>query len=466
MMHNTTIAAIATSLGTSGISIIKLSGCEAFAICDRLFVCPGGFLAKAPNTITYGKIVNPATGEVVDKVLVSKMQAPRTYTGEDVVEINCHGGLLVTRKVLQLVLDAGAFPAAPGEFTKRAFLNGKVDLLEAEATMDLIGAKADKAAKVAIQQMEGVLSKELGQLADNLAAVCAKIDLSTDFDENDDFDYGPHNVAMELEPVLDGLKKLAGTFDSGRKIRDGLLVVICGRPNAGKSSLLNQMLGEERAIVTDIPGTTRDTVEEAISLGGYMVRFVDTAGLRQGDSLDPVEKIGIDRAYAKMESADLIIYMIDMCGDLEKQVEEAQAMCQKYGADTPMVLVANKIDLCGETEANKLLDSIKGENITAISLSALNGKGLDQLQGIILKHCATEDDLMGQGILVNERQKQLVQRAIAHLDRSINAGKIGIPLDVLYTEISSGVQALNELTGRYIDMEAMDKMFSSYCVGK
>ena len=465
-MHNTTIAAIATSLGTSGISIIKLSGCEAFAICDRLFVCPGGFLSKAPNTITYGKIVDPSTGETVDKVLVSKMQAPRTYTGEDVVEINCHGGLLVTRRVLQLVLNAGALPAEPGEFTKRAFMNNKMDLLEAEATMDLIGAKADKAAKVAIQQMEGALSKELGQLADSLANVCAKIDLSTDFDELDSFDYGPQNVARELGLVREGLKRLAGTFDSGRKIRDGLLVVICGRPNAGKSSLLNRMLGEERAIVTDIPGTTRDTVEEAISLGGYMVRFVDTAGLRQGDSLDPVEKIGIDRAYAKMESADMIIYMIDMCGDLDKQVQEAQEMCQKYGENTPMVLVANKVDMCGEEEAIKLLNNIQGAQLTSITLSALNGLGLDKLQDVILKQCATEDDLMGQGILVNERQKQLVQRAIAHLDRAVIAGNAGIPLDVLYTEISSGVQALNELTGRYIDMEAIDKMFSSYCVGK
>ena len=382
------------------------------------------------------------------------------------VEINCHGGMLVTRRVLQLVLNAGALPAEPGEFTKRAFMNNKMDLLEAEATMDLIGAKADKAAKVAIQQMEGALSKELGQLADSLANVCAKIDLSTDFDELDSFDYGPQNVARELGPVREGLKRLAGTFDSGRKIRDGLLVVICGRPNAGKSSLLNRMLGEERAIVTDIPGTTRDTVEEAISLGGYMVRFVDTAGLRQGDSLDPVEKIGIDRAYAKMESADMIIYMIDMCGDLDKQVQEAQEMCQKYGENTPMVLVANKVDMCGEDEAIKLLNNIQGAQLTSITLSALNGLGLDKLQDVILKQCATEDDLMGQGILVNERQKQLVQRAIAHLDRAVIAGNAGIPLDVLYTEISSGVQALNELTGRYIDMEAIDKMFSSYCVGK
>ncbi len=465
-MMDTTIAAIATSLGTSGISIIKISGCEAFAICDRLFVCSGGFLSKEPNTITYGRIVDPVTGETVDRVLVSKMQAPRTYTGEDVVEINCHGGVLVTRKILQLVLNAGALPAEPGEFTKRAFINNKMDLIEAEATMDLIGASADKAARVAIQQMEGSLSRELGQLADDLAGICAKIDLSTDFDELDSFDYGPQNVARELEPVVAGLNRLAGTFDSGRKIRDGLLVVICGRPNAGKSSLLNRMLGEERAIVTDIPGTTRDTVEEAISIGGYRVRFVDTAGLRQGEFLDPVEKIGIDRAYAKMETADLIIYMVDMCADLEAQAREARETCLSYGEKVPVVLVANKVDLCGEDKAEAFLSSIPVETYSAITISALNGQGLDRLQEAILQQCASEDDLMGQGILVNERQKQLVQRALAHLCRAVDAGRGGIPLDVLYTEISSGVQALNELTGRYIDMEAIDRMFSSYCVGK
>lgn len=471
-MFDTTIAAVATSLGTSGISIIKISGCEAFAICDRLFVCPGGFLSKEANTITYGKIVDPATGETVDKVLVSKMAAPRTYTGEDVVEINCHGGIVVTRRVLQLVFEAGAKPAAPGEFTKRAFINNKMDLLEAEATMDLIGAGADKAAKVAVQQLEGKLSSRLGKLADNLADICAKIDLSTDFDELDSFDYSPEDVARELQPIVAGLKELSGTFDSGRRIRDGLYVVICGRPNAGKSSLLNRLLGEERAIVTDIPGTTRDTVEEAVSLGGYMVRFVDTAGLRQGEDVDLVEQIGIDRAYAKMESADMIIYMVDLCGDLELQAREAEETCSKYGGETPLVLAANKVDLSGQETAQAFIDQMKdrlqaqGKEISAVSISALSGTGVTTLTDLILEQCQADDELISRGILVNERQRQLVQKAIAHLDSAYADGKAGYPLDMLYAEISSGAMALSELTGRYIDMEAIDKMFSSFCVGK
>ncbi len=471
-MFDTTIAAVATALGTSGISIIKISGCEAFAICDRLFVCPGGFLSKEANTITYGKIVDPDTGETVDRVLVSKMAAPRTYTGEDVVEINCHGGIVVTRRVLQLVLQAGAVAAAPGEFTKRAFINNKMDLLEAEATMDLIGAGADKAAKVAVQQLEGKLSSRLGKLADGLGDICAKIDLSTDFDELDSFDYSPQDVAGELEPIISGLRELSGTFESGRRIRDGLYVVICGRPNAGKSSLLNRLLGEERAIVTDIPGTTRDTVEEAVSLGGYMVRFVDTAGLRQDENLDPVEQIGIHRAYAKMESADMIIYMVDLGRDLELQADEAEETCAGYGGNIPIVLAANKVDLSGEQRAQEFIDRMKqrllarGMEIEAVSISALSGIGVTTLTDLILKQCQADDELISRGILVNERQRQLVRKAIVHLDRAYADGKAGYPLDILYTEISSGAMALNELTGRHIDMEAIDKMFSSFCVGK
>ncbi len=466
-MFDTTVAAVATPLGTSGISIIKMSGDKAFAICDRLFACKEGFMSLAPNTITYGRIIDPATGEEVDRVLVSKMAAPRSYTGEDVVEINCHGGAFVTRQVLRLVLAEGAEPAAPGEFTKRAFLNGKIDLLQAEATMDLIGAGADKAAKAALRQLEGELSGRLGSLADRIAEICAKIDLSTDFDELDSFDYTPGDVAEELAPVISELAALEATFDSGRKIRDGLYAVICGRPNAGKSSLLNALLGEERAIVTDIPGTTRDTVEEVLNLDGYAVRFVDTAGLREGPDVDAVERIGIDRAYARIQRADVILFVADLTADAADQAAEAARVLGEYGRDVASLMIYNKTDAAGEDAAAAFRAAGVGAGYTReLTVSAATGAGLAALRECILEECRADDDLMARGMLVNERQRLLTSAAAQHLGAAADAGRAGMPLDVIYTDIQSGVRALNELTGRYIDMEAIDRMFSAFCVGK
>lgn len=466
-MSETTIAAVATPLGTSGISIIKMSGDKAFAVCDRLFACKGGFMSLAPNTITYGRIVDPRTGEEIDRVLVSKMAAPRTYTGEDVVEINCHGGMFVTRRILRLVMSEGAVPAAPGEFTKRAFLNGKIDLLQAEATMDLIGARAEQAARSAVRQLEGSLSARLARLADALADICAKIDLSTDFDELDAFDYTPADVAKELSPIIDELSALEATFDSGRKIRDGLSAVICGRPNAGKSSLLNALLGEERAIVTDIPGTTRDTVEEVLNLSGYAVRFVDTAGLRSDDEADTVERIGIGRTRDSMRRADVIIFVADLTADIGTQIREASQVLSDCGKGTRSIMVYNKTDAADEETVERFKKASAGLGFTCkLAISAATGEGLDSLRECILAECRADDELMGRGMLVNERQRLLTSRARQYLVTAADAGRAGLPLDVLYADIRYGVMALNELTGRRIDMEAIDRMFESFCVGK
>ncbi|MDO5039261.1 tRNA uridine-5-carboxymethylaminomethyl(34) synthesis GTPase MnmE [Clostridium sp.] len=454
-----TICGIATAQGEGGIAIIRVSGSKSLDIVGKIFQGKNKFDINTMKTYTmkYGNIIDLSSGEVIDEVIISYMKGPRSFTAEDVVEINCHGGVVSTNRVLEEVIKSGARIAEPGEFTKRAFLNGRIDLSQAEAVMDIITAKTDLAMKSAVMQSEGLLSKEINRLRKYLLDVLALIEYDVDFTEDDEEpdETVPIRVSESLEIAILEMKKLINGANEGKIIREGLKVTIIGKPNVGKSSLMNALLQEKRAIVTDIPGTTRDVIEEYINLGGIPVKITDTAGIRETE--DVVERIGVERSKEKLEEADLVILMLDTSRPLEEEDREIIESIK----NKKVIVLLNKVDLERKIDLDELkhLDNF-------IEISAMTGFGLEDLKNKI-KDLFFNGEVDNESLIItNSRHKQALYRALENCENAQNRLKMNEFLDLISIYVTSGLRALGEITGSELEEDLVNKIFSEFCVGK
>lgn len=466
-MQNDTIAAIATPPGTGGIGVIRVSGPEAFNLVLPLFRRPGGH-TELPRShmLTYGQIVNPGTQEILDEVLVAFMRAPRTYTREDVVEISGHGGPLVLQHMLRLVLAQGVRMANPGEFTLRAFLNGRLDLAQAEAVMDLINSQTEAGQRLAMQQLRGRISQQVQDARHALLGVIARVEASIDFPEED----VPTPQPEELRPLIDIAQQkidalLAGA-EQGKLYRQGLRTAIIGRPNVGKSSLLNALLRTERAIVTPVAGTTRDTVEEVANLRGIPLHLIDTAGITP--SADPIEQIGVQRSRAAAESADVVLLVFDGAECLTEQdlrvSQELRAM--GFGARSrAMIVVVNKADRSQQLQLDETRAMWPG--VPFVSTSTLTGAGLEQLEQTIADLVLGGRVLSGESSLVTSaRHQEALRRASEHLRASLLPLEQRLPLDFVSIDLRAAYDALGEVTGETASEDLLERIFSEFCIGK
>ncbi|HXX82235.1 MAG TPA: tRNA uridine-5-carboxymethylaminomethyl(34) synthesis GTPase MnmE [Thermodesulfovibrionales bacterium] len=472
-MFDDTIAAISTPLGEGGIGIVRLSGRDALPIVEKLFSSPKSkkLSQSKSHTLTYGFIHDPSTSATIDEVLVSIMRAPNTYTKEDVVEINCHGGLLPLRKTLELVLRNGARLAEPGEFTKRAFLNGRIDLSQAEAVMDLIRAKTDESREAALEQLSGGLSEKIVGLRERIAFLCAHIEAYIDFPDEEIEPASMESIRTELHSVMNALMLLSKSFEEGRFFREGLKVAIVGRPNVGKSSLLNALLNRDRAIVTEIPGTTRDVLEECLNIQGLPVRIMDTAGIRETHEM--AEKEGVIRSLRAIGDADLAIGIIDGTNALH---EEDFVVLEKIKGKKNIIAV-NKSDLpAAENSLEKRLAPYSG---TIVKISAKTGSGLDLLKEAIVevsighrsKTRAERSDI-GQlegnsGVIVtNLRHKVAIDNALIALTNASAAIDSSLPLEIVAMEMRDGLDRVGEVVGAVTTEDILNRIFSEFCIGK
>jgi tRNA modification GTPase len=455
------IAAVSTPLGNGGIGIVRVSGSDAFEIAGRLFFGKKPFSEIRSHTISYGRIVDPFSGHTVDEVLLSKMKGPHTFTKEDMVEINCHGGTTVLRNVLELVIRLGARPAEAGEFTKRAFLNGRIDLSQAEAVIDLINSKTAEGARAAVSQLEGKLSAKIRTIRKKLIELIAHIEVTVDYPEHDIEEITGSRVYDEVNILKDELHDLAQSFDKGRIIREGIIAVIAGKTNVGKSSLLNSLSGSSRAIVTNIPGTTRDIIEEYINIRGIPVRLTDTAGIRQ--TSDPVESIGVEKAEKSIESADVVIMVLDASTGIEP---EDEAIIRKLKGKRTLFLV-NKIDLVGEAEIEELLKRLGSAAVMSIRVSLLNGSGIDKVESTLEEMFMSGGISLNNEVLVtNARHKSLIDSAMASLETASVAHESGMPLDFVTIDIKEAAESLGRITGESVSEDVVHEIFSRFCVGK
>jgi len=455
-----TISAIATPIGEGGVAIIRISGEKALDIASKIFRPKNDFDISNMKTYTmkYGNVINLDNKEIIDEVILSYMKAPSSYTGENVVEINCHGGVVSTSSVLNQIIKAGARLAEPGEFTKRAFLNGRIDLSQAEAVMDIITAKTELAMKAAMLQSNGALSKEIAELRKYLLNVLALIEYAVDFTEDDE-DIIDEDLIDQIKGGISKstvkIKDLLANADEGKIIREGLNVVIVGKPNVGKSSLLNALLKEKRAIVTDIPGTTRDVIEEYINLDGIPIRIIDTAGIR--DTEDVVEKIGVEKSKEKIDEADLLILMLDVSREID---EEDQIIINKIRNKKSIVLL-NKVDL-----DMKISENIISDFGNKINISAKTGIGIDNLKNEI-KNLFFKGDVKSESLIIsNVRHKQALYKALENCDIALNRVIAGEYLDLISIYITAAMKALGEITGDELEEDLLNKIFSEFCVGK
>ncbi|WP_462324399.1 tRNA uridine-5-carboxymethylaminomethyl(34) synthesis GTPase MnmE [Desulfoplanes sp.] len=455
----TTIAAIATPLGTGGVGIIRISGPESRSLGLALFCSSRpGFTDFRPYTLHHGQVVD-GMDNPLDEVLVSYMPGPGSYTGEDVVEINCHGGPLVLQAVLERVLDLGADPAGPGEFTKRAFLNGRLDLTQAEAVAEMIGGRSTQGLAMAASKLGGLLGEKLRGLRGDLEGLKRELCVAVDFPEDEIECLEPGDFAQRVQTVVLETRELVRAYGRNRCWREGALVVLAGRVNAGKSSLMNALLGRDRAIVTEVPGTTRDYLEETIVLGGMTVRLVDTAGLRE--SGDRVERVGMERTRALVEGADLVLLLIDG----GKGPDEEDRGLVRILPREKLIVVGNKMDVCGEEPAWKKKWEEAGHPL--IMLSAKQGTHLDRLEETIVHRITKEQPEPDQGGLVpNLRQKKGLEKGGGALEVLLQDLEAGIPYDLLAVHLDAACAAFMELTGEITPDEVLNAIFDDFCIGK
>lgn len=457
-----TIAAISTAPGTAGIGIIRMSGKDVFSVLEKIFRPIKEESIKNINgyTIKYGKIFNPETDEIVDEVLVSYFKEPKSYTQENMCEINSHGGTIVVRKILELCLKNGAQMAEPGEFTKRAFLNGRIDLAKAEAVINLINAKSEKETKASINQLEGNLSLEIKRIKKKIISLLADIEASIDYPEYDEAEEVSNNKALtKLDEIQKELEKLNKSFETGKIIKDGIKVAIIGKPNSGKSSLLNAVLKEDRAIVTDIEGTTRDTIEEFVTIDGIPFKFVDTAGIRKADN--KVEEIGIEKSKKVAKESDLIIAMFDNSKKLTKEDEEIL----EFIKDKTAIIILNKIDLKESVleQEEKIINS--GKDVIKISLlSNCDLSGFYKELNMLFELNKINPD--NEIIITEMRHKKLIEDAIAHTENAKKTILDNIPIDIISINIKEIIEDLSKITGENVTEDVINEIFSKFCLGK
>ncbi|WP_223595385.1 tRNA uridine-5-carboxymethylaminomethyl(34) synthesis GTPase MnmE [Neobacillus bataviensis] len=461
-MEFDTIAAISTPMGEGAIAIVRLSGDDAIKIADKLFKGIGGKkLSEQPtHTIHYGHLIVAKSGEVVEEVMVSVMKGPKTFTKEDVVEINCHGGIVSVNRVLQHVLKNGARLAEPGEFTKRAFLNGRIDLSQAEAVMDLIRAKTDRAMNVALGQMEGRLSKLIKRLRQEILEILAHIEVNIDYPEYDDVEEMTHNMLLpKAHIVREEITKLLQTSQQGKILREGLSTVIVGRPNVGKSSLLNSLVQENKAIVTDIPGTTRDVIEEYVNVRGVPLRLLDTAGIRETE--DIVERIGVERSRQVLKEADLILLVLNYSDKLTKEDENLFEAVK--GMD--VIVIVNKTDLPQQIDLERVEELAKEYKLVTTSL--LEDRGVDELEEAISSLFFAGSLEAGDMTYVsNSRHIALLNQSLNSIEEAIEGVELGTPIDIVQIDLTRTWELLGEIIGDSVHESLIDQLFSQFCLGK
>lgn len=485
-----TITAISTPIGEGGIGIVRLSGKEAIAIADKVFKSQSGkrLSEMKSHTVHYGWIVRklgaeswelgakakktnpslvplssqllaPSSDEAIDEVLVTVMRSPKSYTAEDMVEISCHGGMLVMRRILDLLVQQGARLAEPGEFTKRAFLNGRIDLVQAEAVLDIIRSQTDLSLRVAMNQLEGHLSKKVRQIREELLDLYAYVEASVDFPDEDLEILSGIDMLNRVKKIKDEIHKLSTTAERGQVLREGVMGVICGKPNVGKSSLLNALLGRERAIVTPIPGTTRDTIEEVMNLDGIPMRLVDTAGIRESE--DTIEKEGIRRSRTYFERADLLLTVLDGSASLTREDEEIL----KKAAGRQAVIVINKKDLPQRIDQARIKEWING--FPSVCISASQGKGLEELVGVISK-LVWRGEVIGSSeeLVTNVRHKEALIRADKSLEHLIETLEKKLSAEFVSVDIRDALDAIGEIVGETTTDDLLGRIFSKFCIGK
>lgn len=459
MMEFDTIAAVATPMGEGGIGIIRVSGPDSVAVVDKIYKGKVKLSTVDSHTIHYGYLVDPQTQITQEEVMISVMRAPKTFTREDVVEVNCHGGIVSVNRTLQLVLENGARLAEPGEFTKRAFLNGRIDLSQAEAVIDLIRAKTDRAMKVALQQVEGKLSKLVQKLRQEILELLAHIEVNIDYPEHDVESVTRNMLLERSQYIKEEVRTLLRTSEQGKILREGLSTVIVGRPNVGKSSLLNSLIHENKAIVTDIPGTTRDVIEEYVNVRGVPLRLVDTAGIRETEDL--VERIGVEKSRQMLKEADLILLVLNYNEELS---EEDQALFDVIHGFN-VIAIVNKIDLPQKLnleETQRLLG-----NVPIITTSVIEERGIDHLEQAIANlffegHVMQED----QTYVSNARHIALLKDAILAIEEFRQSVDTGMPVDIAAFDLKRTWELLGEIVGDTASDSLLDQIFSQFCLGK
>ena len=452
-----TIVAISTAIGNSGIGIIRLSGENCFDIIKKIFKAKGKEVNIKPNTINYGYIVD--RDEIIDEVLVSFFKSPKSFTTENMCEINSHGGIIIMNRILEICIKNGARLAEPGEFTKRAFLNGRIDLSQAEAIIDVINAKSEKEAKASMKQLNGFLSSKLKNIKEMIMEVLVDIEASIDYPEYDIEEVTNNRVLNVMEKVKEELKKLRKTFDNGKMIKEGVNIAIIGKPNAGKSSLLNAILREDRAIVTEYEGTTRDTIEEFIQIDGIPVKIVDTAGIRETDNF--VEKIGINKSKEAADKADFVIVIIDSSKDLTQEDKEILNIVKNKKG----VILLNKNDLVSKINNEEIEKYSDGKQI--LSISALNKEGIDKLFNVISNmYKFNEIEIDDSVTITNNRHKVAINNMIENVDKSIKTINDKMPIDIITINITNILTEIGKITGESVSEDIINEIFKKFCLGK
>ncbi|NQX61847.1 tRNA uridine-5-carboxymethylaminomethyl(34) synthesis GTPase MnmE [Paenibacillus qinlingensis] len=458
-MLNDTIAAISTPLGEGGIAVIRVSGEDSVTYVERIFRSKTKLSVADTHTVHYGFIIEPASAEKVEEVLVTLMKAPRSFTMEDVVEISCHGGIVSVKKVLDLLLVQGVRLAEPGEFTKRAFLNGRIDLTQAEAVIDLIRAKSDRAFKVALKQVEGNLSKQIKHLRYILVELMAHVEVNIDYPEHDVEEMTNVFIKTKCDTVMLDIDRLLVTAEQGKILREGIETAIVGKPNVGKSSLLNELAQQNRAIVTDIPGTTRDVIEEFVNIGGIPLKLLDTAGIRE--TSDIVEQIGVERSKTALAEADLILLVLNSNDEL--QLDEIALM--KQLADKQTIVILNKIDLDRKLDVDQVLSYFPQERI--VELSLIENKGIEDLEkaiaAIFFEGKLESSDLT---YVSNVRHISLLKQAKRSLQDALDANEQYVPIDMIQIDIRAAWEQLGEIIGDSVGESLIDQIFTQFCLGK
>lgn len=458
-MNDDTIAAIATPLGEASIAIIRISGAHAISIADQVFIGKQKLAHSMSHKIHYGHIRDHEDGTLVEEVLISVMKGPRSFTAEDVVEINCHGGIVSVRKVLELVLQAGARLAEPGEFTKRAFLNGRIDLMQAEAVIDLIRSKSDRAFSNAMRQADGTLSKKIAEIRQQLIELMAHIEVNIDYPEHDVEMLTSQFIFDECTSALESLHHLLRTAKQGRILREGIVTAIVGRPNVGKSSLLNMLSQENKAIVTDIPGTTRDVIEETVTINGLPLKLLDTAGIRE--TSDIVEQIGVEKSKDALSQADLVLLLLNNNDELH---EDDVTLMQQL-VDKQTVVVINKTDLPQRLNVEAVRDYFKSEQLIPVSIK--ENEGIENLENVISNmFFEGQIEVDDPTYVSNVRHIQLLNDAVKCLEEALQAVEVSIPIDMIQIDIRRAWEHLGEMMGDAVSDTLLDQIFSQFCLGK